>query len=245
MVAGDERERDVAVGAPRPVGDALRHRLPHRVEEVAGAAELEEPAEVHRGEIGEPDPGPQRLLGGVGGTFVDLPRAAHALELVGGLVQAARGEQGSGVRELERCEQLGEAEPHRRGVVVEREPAGVGAAAHRVDDRARELLDPGIGVVPHRRVQVVARQLGRRALRVRREDVRVVVAADDQGGGALERGAPVVGGEHPRPARVEHVPAGEQVEGVESLPLHLRLDLGDALAAHAGEIELVDHRRRC
>ena len=177
--------------------------------------------------------------------FVDLPRAAHALELVGGLVQAARGEEGSGVRELERCEQLGEAEPHRRGVVVEREPARV-APPPTVSTSVRASSSIPASVSCH----IGAWRWSR----------------GSSGGAPSGYGVNTCGWSSPRtikvvvrsnaarplsaasihaPARVEHVAAGEQVQGVESLPLHLRLDLGDALAAHAGEIELVGHRRRC
>ncbi len=192
--------------------------------------------------IGEPDAGPQDLLGRVRRGLVDLPRAAHALLLVGRLDDARLDEQRDRVDEIGRREQTREVKPHRCGVVVDPDPPcrAAGVLAYCVGDRD----DAGLGLGVERAVDVVGREVGRYAVEVRREEMRLVVARDHQDDDAVVVAAAVVGEHVARPARVHDVARTEEQQCVERLLAHRRLQFGEPFPPHTGEVELAAARGR-
>lgn len=210
---------------PGQVGLAVGHDLPDGVEDVGVGAELEHPVEEPGGELGLAHARCEvrvhvghRLLG-------DPEPLAHDRELVGGLHQACRaGDVGRRPRRP-LPEQARVVAVHRGGEVVDRHDA---ARAHEPGEhrgeRGHALVEVEVDGAVHVGSVETDAALGRGRARVgeRREEVRLVIARDQERDRSLHVGAAGVGERPGGAGRVGHVAAAEEQQRVDPLRVHAR-----------------------
>ena len=220
---------------PGAVGQAAGHGLPDGVDAVELGAELDGPAEEAGGEVGLGHAGAEERLDVEHRLLVDLLSPADAGQLVRGLAELGRAEH-AGSRH--RPEPVEERPAERVGHLVAAER---GAARDQVPDHGGQGGRPVVEVGQRRGVDVVGGQVGRGALRPRREQVGMVGAGDDQRRLAEQRrpGAVAPGGGGA--GGVGDGAGAEQEKAVDPLAGELALEPGVAFDGHARPVRLRRH----
>ena len=212
----EERAGEVAGRRPWSVRHPGGHHLPDRIEDVGVRTRIENRAEERRREVGLTDAGRDALLHFGDGTFGDPQALAHARQLVQCLDRLRRTDHTSAIGRRIGREQDRPLTAQGVGPLVHRDH---GLVRHETTEFGREELHALVEVEVHRTVDVIGRQLHAEAIVLAHggEEVRPLVAREDDRNGLLEVCSSRVGQWPDRAGRVGDVGVAEQHQCVEPL----------------------------